>query len=117
MEDWHVSGSDSDTGAADGGAVDIGGIKMDPDKLRDMLQMVDKRKTLELDAVTGIRRKEHKKRRNKRDRQKIHSPGKEEMSETASEIPSTASNVEMRDTPRYLPSLHPVLLLWQSAFH
>ena len=100
MDDWHVSGSESDTGTADEGAMDIGGIKINPEKLRDMLQMVEKRKTLGLDAIASIRRKEHKKRRNKKDRQKIQSPGKEEVSETASEIPSTASNVEARDAPR-----------------
>ena len=99
MNDWRVSGSESDSDLADDDAVDIGGIKMSSEKIRDMLKMVEKRKTLELDAVTGIRRKERKKRRNK-ERQKGHSPGKEEVSETASEIPSTISNVDLRDVPR-----------------
>lgn len=96
MDDWHVSGSESDSCVMDDDALHIGGIKMRPEKLRDMLQMVEKRKTLELDAITDIRRKERKKRRNRKNGQKIHSPGKEEVSETASEIPS----VELRDAPR-----------------
>lgn len=99
MDDWRVSESESDSGLADEDAVDLGGIKMSSEKIWDMLKMVEKRKTLELDAVTGIRRKERKKRRNK-EGQRAHSPGKEEVSETASEIPSTISNVELRDVPR-----------------
>ena len=53
MNDWRVSGSESDSDLAEDDAVDIGGIKMSSEKIRDMLKMVEKRKTLELDAVTG----------------------------------------------------------------
>ena len=44
MNDWRVSGSESDSDLVEDDAVDIGGIKMSSEKFRDMLKMVEKRK-------------------------------------------------------------------------
>ena len=102
MEDWHVSGSESESDTAQEEAVELGGLKIPPTRLLELFETIENRKTLELDCLSDARRKVRRKgKRHKKS--KIHSPGNarsiEEVSETASEVRSTTST-ECRDARR-----------------
>ena len=104
MAEWHVSESESEPDAAPADAVELGGLKIPPSRLLEMFQTLEKRKTLRLDCLSDVRRKEREKRK-KHDKNKVPSPGNakshEDVSETtASEIHSTTSTTECRDTRR-----------------
>lgn len=103
MTEWYVSGSESEPEEAQEGAVELGGLKMPPSRFLELLQIIEKRKSLELDCLSEIRRKERR-RKKRHKRSKVHSPGHakshEEVSETASEVRSTTSTTECRDTRR-----------------
>lgn len=112
MADWHVSDTDSDE--EDGhpsGASNFLGMKIDREKVLELLQAVETRKTLELDCLCRVNRKEHRHRPKKGDkgkrRKRAASPGDirsgEEVSESTSEVRSThtaSTATECRDMRR-----------------
>ncbi|XP_064392133.1 uncharacterized protein LOC135339793 [Halichondria panicea] len=92
MAEWIVPGSDSEEEGSLQVSVQLGGLKIPPDRLLHLMRQVESNHTLELTSLNGVPRKRHKKKR--RHSKQRHSPGLrsgEEVSETASEIRSSAS--------------------------
>ena len=112
MADWQVSDTDSDEeDETPSGTSNLFGVKLDQGKVLELLQAVEKRRTLELDCLCQVNRKEHRRRPRKdekgKKRRRAASPGDrrsgEEVSETASELRSThttSTATECRDTRR-----------------
>lgn len=106
MEDWHVSGSDSDQdGGGEAGsdeAVEVAGLKIRSEKMLELFRAIEA-KSLKLECLGDARRKERTRRKRSRrsSREKVPSPAKaaEDVSETVSEIRSTTST-ECRDPRR-----------------
>lgn len=106
MEDWHVSESDSDQDGGDesgsDGAVEIAGLKIRSEKMLELFKAIEA-KSLRLECLSDVRRKERARWRRPRrgSRDKVPSPAKaaEDVSETVSEIRSTTST-ECRDPRR-----------------
>ena len=106
MAEWHVSESESEPDAAPADVVELGGLKIPPSRLVEMFQTLEKRRTLRLECLRDVRRKEREERKKKHKKDRVHSPGNakshEDASETtASEIHSTTSTTECRDARRY----------------
>lgn len=100
MSDWHVSGSESDGEVVDDGAVELGNLRIPPHRVAELLRTIETRKTLDLECLAGAAagasqsRRERRRRHKRRKRNSEASPGskqQEEVSETASELRSTAS--------------------------
>ena len=101
MAEWHVSGSDSEGGeGVDDIRIEVGKLSIPASRVADLLQTLDKRKTLDLECLAGNsppareRRRKHKKRSRKRNDSSTasgNSKSQEDVSETASELRSTTS--------------------------
>ena len=99
MADWHVSGSESEGEEVGTSCVEVGALRIPPSRLSELLQTIEKRKTLDLECLAGVspsrrdRRRRHNKHRRKNDSSGPAATAKtlEEVSETASELRSTTS--------------------------
>ena len=102
MADWHVSDSDSDE--EDKSIPEFSIVRIDRAKVLELLEAVEKRKTLELECLCRVARKEHPKANGRSCRKRVASPvdrrSGEEVSETAS-VRSThtaaSTSMECRD--------------------
>lgn len=103
MAEWNISGSESEGDGAEESTLGFRGFEIPPSRIVELLQSVERRKTLKLDCLNDARRKERR-RVKRRKRNKVHSPGTvknlEEVSETASEVRSTTSTTDCRDARR-----------------
>lgn len=114
MADWHVSDSEPDGEDGPTGAPSVLGVRIDRAKVLELLGTVERRRTIELDCLCRVSRKEHKQRVERNGtgwkRRRVASPGgvrsAEEVSETASvRSTHTASTAtECRDTRRCVTS-------------
>ena len=105
MAEWHVSESESEGEGAGDGGVELGSLRIPPHRVAELLKTIEERKTLDLDclagAVAGLSsegRRRERRRKHKRAKRKSEASGsagdsknQEEVSETASELRSTAS--------------------------
>lgn len=99
MAEWHVSGSESEGEGMDSSGIELGRLRIPPSRVAEMLQTIEKRKTLELECLAGSsrlsreRRRRHKKHKRRTDSSgtEVNSKSQEEVSETASELRSTTS--------------------------
>ena len=99
MAQWHVSPSDSESDQASENSVQFGGLVIPHSRVLELLQSTEKRKTLQLECLSDVKRKDRaRKRKHRRSKAKPHSPsGLEEVSETASEIRSTISTTDYKE--------------------
>lgn len=104
MADWHVSDSDSDE--EDKSLPEFAVVRIDRAKVLELLEAVETRKTLELECLCRVARKEHPKTNGRSCRKQVASPidrrSFEEVSETASvrsthTAASTATTDHCRD--------------------
>ena len=118
MAEWKVSGSESEGDGAKESTLDFGGFQIPPPRIVELLQSVERHKTLKLDCLNDTRRKERRRAKRRR-RNKVHSPGTvrslEEVSETASEVRSTTSTTDCRDARRCVP--HPLWCFGLNGYH
>ena len=99
MAEWHVPGSDSEGEGIGNSVVEVGKLRIPPSRVVELLQTIEKRKTLDLECLAGSskpRKRKHKKHRRRNDSSR-NSNNQEDVSETASELRSTASTDAARD--------------------
>ena len=95
MAEWHVSGSESESEPTSEEGIEVGGLRIPPYRVAELLQTIEKRKVLKLECLAGAsltrERRRHKKHRKKNVPSPTNSRALEEVSETASELRSTTS--------------------------
>ena len=97
MAEWHVSGSESEgERVGEGGGIEVGGLRIPPPRVAELLQAIEKRQPLDFECMAGTsRRRERRRKLTKHRRKNASSPTNskslEEVSETASELRSTTS--------------------------
>ena len=109
MEEWHVSGSDSDGEGKDSeeGLLEIAGLRIQSVKMLEIFRAIEAQ-SLELDCLSNAKRKGRTRRKRLRQtsKDKPSSPANakpvaaDEVSETMSEIRSTTSTELCRDPKR-----------------
>ena len=100
MAEWHVSGSESDPDGRKEDAIDFGGLEIPPSKVLELFHSLERRKALDLDCLSDVRRKERRKRKKHKRSSLKGMKSVDDVSETtASEIRSTTST-ECRDVRR-----------------
>ena len=131
MAEWHVSESESEGEGVCDGSVELGSLRIPPHRLAELLQTIETRKTLDLECLAGGgvgpgsaeegRRRRERRRKHKRRKKKSEEEGgrdsraQEEVSETASELRSTAST---DTTPRdgkwcvYIVNIYNTITIW-----
>lgn len=100
MAEWHVSATESEGEEVGDVGVEVGKLRIPALRVAELLQTIEKRKTLDLDCLAGNsqavrerRRRKHKKYKKRKDTSAAatNSKSQEEVSETASELRSTTS--------------------------
>ena len=101
MAEWHVSESESEGDGVGDGGVELGSLRIPPHRVAELLKTIESRKTLDFECLAGAAaegRRRERRRRHKRRKKKSDTSGEagdsrtqEEVSETASELRSTAS--------------------------
>ena len=95
MAEWHVSGSESEGEREGEEGIEVGGLRIPPSRVAELLQVIEKRKALELECLSDNSAREKRSKHKRRKRRMLPSPGTskslEEVSETASELRSTTS--------------------------
>lgn len=97
MAEWHVSGSESEGEQVDDASIEVGKLRIPASRVVELLQTIEKRKTLDLECLTGgsqptrERKRKPKKHRKRNDSSAANTKSQEEVSETASELRSNTS--------------------------